>query len=195
MTATVIERAGKSASSKDQLAHATSQTVTPPRTPTATTVSAHRLLSEIQAIYDTLSTMSSLAPGPQVDKLLSRLVNLCIEPYSAEFTTSFFNITGVAHLCSALRPLCATSEGELEKHWAARIMCFARSCTLACSPLYTTHQVNKQQQHPDPPQAYLLRSPTTRTTPTSPASNAPLSKPSFPLHRATSRSSARARCR
>jgi nicotianamine synthase len=112
-------------------AHATAPSVTPPRTPTALTTSAYKLLSEIREIHETLSALTSLAPGDPVDQLLTRLVNLCIVPYSAEFTEYFFNISGVASLCEELRPLCATAEGELEKYWANRMIQEARSSIVA----------------------------------------------------------------
>jgi hypothetical protein len=104
-----------------------SYTCTPPRTPTATTSSAHKLFSELQEIYNALSTLATLEPGEQVNHLLTHLVHLCIVPYSAEFTTNFFSIHGITELCDSLRPLCATAEGELEKHWASRMIHAART--------------------------------------------------------------------
>lgn len=99
-----------------------SHTITPPQTPTATTVSAHKLFVEIQEIHTNLSNLLSLAPGGQVDELLTRLVGLCIHPHSADFISNFFSIHGVSDLCSSLRPLCGAAEGELEKYWAGRII-------------------------------------------------------------------------
>ena len=96
--------------------------VTPPVTPNATTTSAHQLVSEIRDIYTTLNELSSLAPSAPVNTLLTRLVNLCVVPYSAEFTTCFFQIAGVEALCAKLRPLCSEAEGELEKYWAERML-------------------------------------------------------------------------
>jgi nicotianamine synthase len=105
----------------------TMSTLTPPRTPTSTSTSAHTLFAEIQSIYTSLSTLPSLSPGPQTNALLTRLVSLCIAPYTSHFTTSFFGIHGVHEVCEALRPLCATAEGELEKYWAHRIIQTASS--------------------------------------------------------------------
>ncbi|RAR02611.1 nicotianamine synthase [Stemphylium lycopersici] len=96
--------------------------VTPPVTPNATNTSAHQLVSEIRDIYTTLNELSSLAPSDPVNTLLTRLVNLCVVPYSAEFTTCFFQIAGVEALCAKLRPLCSEAEGELEKYWAERML-------------------------------------------------------------------------
>jgi nicotianamine synthase len=107
-----------------------SHTFTPPRTPTATTTCAHRLFAEIQEIYNALSRLPSLAPGEQVNELLTRLVHLCIVPYSAEFTTNFFTFHGVAELCEALRPFCAAAEGELERYWATRIIQEAQTTSM-----------------------------------------------------------------
>ncbi|KAH7406589.1 Nicotianamine synthase [Phaeosphaeria sp. MPI-PUGE-AT-0046c] len=105
-----------------------SETFTPPRTPTSNTTSAHILFTEIQSIYTSLSSLPSLAPGEEINGLLTRLVQLCIEPHSPSFTSSFFAINSVPSLCESLRPICASAEGELEAHWAQRI------CTEACAP-------------------------------------------------------------
>ncbi|KAL1798178.1 hypothetical protein ACET3X_002215 [Alternaria dauci] len=96
--------------------------VTPPATPNATSTAAHRIASEIREIYTVLSGLSSLAPCEQVNSLLTKLVNLCVVPYSTEFTSYFFRIPGIEGLCSNLRPLCSEAEGELEKHWAKRML-------------------------------------------------------------------------
>jgi hypothetical protein len=97
-------------------------TITPPRTPTATKSSAHMLFAEIQDIHTSLSALPNLAPGGQVDELLTRLVGLCITPQSADFVSNLFSIRGVNKLCEELRPLCAVAEGHLEKYWAERII-------------------------------------------------------------------------
>jgi hypothetical protein len=99
-----------------------SLTVTPPVTPNATSTAAHQLVSEIRNIYTVLSELSSLAPSEQVNSQLTRLVNLCVVPYGAEFTAYFFRIPSVESLCSNLRPLCSEAEGELEKFWAKRML-------------------------------------------------------------------------
>jgi nicotianamine synthase len=96
--------------------------VTPPVTPNATSTVAHQLVSEIRNIYTVLSELSSLAPSEQVNSVLTRLVDLCVVPYSAEFTSYFFRIPGIEGLCSNLRPLCSEAEGELEKFWAKRML-------------------------------------------------------------------------
>ncbi|KAG9194046.1 hypothetical protein G6011_04081 [Alternaria panax] len=97
-------------------------TVTPPVTPNTTSSAAHQLVSEIRNIYTVLSEISSLAPSDQVNSLLTRLVNLCVVPYSAEFTAYFFRIPGIESLCSNLRPLCSEAEGELERFWAKHMI-------------------------------------------------------------------------
>lgn len=99
-----------------------SLTITPPRTPTSTATAAHTLLAEIQSIHTTLTTLPSLAPGPVIDELLTRLVNLCTQPYSTSFSDVFLSLPGVEPLSENLRILCAEAEGELEKHWAKKIL-------------------------------------------------------------------------
>jgi nicotianamine synthase len=95
---------------------------TPPRTPTAMSAAARQLLEEISGIHTSLSACSSLAPGPEINALLTRLVDLCIQPYSSAFVNDFFSFAGVSPLCESLRGLCATAEGELERYWTERIL-------------------------------------------------------------------------
>jgi nicotianamine synthase len=120
---------------KDQIPPV-AHTITPPRTPTATTTAAHALFSEIEEINDTLSVLTNLLPGDEVNRLLTRLVDLCIKSYSADFTTQFFSIRGVAELCESLRSLCATAEGKLEAYWAWRIILEAQ--TISTYTFYPT---------------------------------------------------------
>ncbi|OAL57426.1 Nicotianamine synthase [Pyrenochaeta sp. DS3sAY3a] len=102
---------------------------TPPTTPTTATMSAHQILSEIQSIYRTLSSLESLAPSVPVNTLLTRLVNLCVVPYSETLSSYFFAISGVEDLCVKLRPICSQAEGELERYWADRIVEIANGTT------------------------------------------------------------------
>jgi nicotianamine synthase len=118
---TILEK--ETIRSKDTDMH----TLTPPRTPTSTSTSAHKLYAEIQDIYTALCKLETLAPGPQINELLTRLVKLCIAPYSTQFVTNFFSIHGVQNLCEELRPICAAAEGYLESHWAQRILQAAQS--------------------------------------------------------------------
>ncbi|KAH5106895.1 hypothetical protein HBI46_101220 [Parastagonospora nodorum] len=109
-------------SSKSKYEAGPTNAITPPRTPTTTTSSAHKLFAEIQEIYADLLKLPNLAPGGQVDELLTRLVGLCITPQSADFVSTLFSIRGANELYEELRPLCAAAEGELEKFWAGRII-------------------------------------------------------------------------
>ncbi|KAF2792841.1 Nicotianamine synthase [Melanomma pulvis-pyrius CBS 109.77] len=95
---------------------------TPPPTPTAMASSAQALIKEIRAIHLTLSTLSSLAPGTQINALLTRLVDLCISPRADDFAEYVWRIEGVEELCGKLRSICAEAEGELERYWAQRII-------------------------------------------------------------------------
>lgn len=106
---------------KQNMAHST-QEDTPPSTPTAVSAAAHQLLSEIQSIYTVLAKCRNLAPGPEVNALLTHLVNLCIQPMGSAIVGYFFSLPGVERLCLSLRPLCAIAEGELERHWVDRIL-------------------------------------------------------------------------
>jgi nicotianamine synthase len=101
---------------------------TPPTTPTARSISAHELRSGIQTIHQELSHLDNLAPGEKVNRLLTRLVQLCIVPYDVSFTDYFLSITGVDEICVSLRSLCATAEGELERYWADSLLSASSTC-------------------------------------------------------------------
>ncbi|KAF1364300.1 Nicotianamine synthase, partial [Lizonia empirigonia] len=101
----------------------------------ATATSAQALASKIRDIYHALCKLPVLAPGDEINALLTRLVQLCIVPYSEEFIAYFFGIEDVHMLCEQLRPLCATTEGELEKFWASNII--AQSMGLKATPTET----------------------------------------------------------
>ena len=103
-------------------AHVIDAQTTPPTTPTPAAAAAHQIHTEIQSIYEKLSVLPSLEPGEQVNCLLTRLVNLCISPCSADVLSHLAKINGFQTLCERLRPLCATAEGELENHWAQQII-------------------------------------------------------------------------
>lgn len=114
--------------------------VTPPSTPTPAATTAHRLYLEIQDIHHQLLPLERLAPCPLVDTLLTRLVALCIRPYSTDVVAHFSSIEGVRSLCQDLQSLCGTAEGELERYWAQKILdsSASGSDTRACFPIFTT---------------------------------------------------------
>lgn len=160
---------------------------TPPKSPNTTLISAQALAYEIRDIYHALSELPDLTPGSKVNSLLTRLVSLCIPPYSREFITHFSGIEGVHALCEKLRPLCATAEGELENFWAGRITeesrrskgmfrfslpCICRTVDfqLRISPLQPL--TNTHQPHPPRPVTSLLFFPTTKIILTSQEWNA-----------------------
>jgi nicotianamine synthase len=95
---------------------------TPPHTPSITTAAAHKLATEIYDIYHSLINLPNLKPGNEVNALLTRLVDLCIETYDRDFVADFFNVGGINAICSQLRSLCATAEGELESFWAQKLI-------------------------------------------------------------------------
>lgn len=95
---------------------------TPPATPTVLSTSAYQLFDEIRHIYQELSGLDNLSPGPKINNLLTRLVRLCIQPYGSDLESYFLGIDGVPELCASLQSKCAIAEGELEKYWAQRIL-------------------------------------------------------------------------
>lgn len=116
---------------------------TPPRTPTIAMASAQTLASELKDIYYALSELPDVTPGDKVNALLTRLVNLCTIPYSHDFITYFFGIEGIHTLCTKLRLLCATAEGELEQFWARKIVEESRNSKGACPTIFR-HAQNDQ---------------------------------------------------
>ncbi|KAF2465258.1 Nicotianamine synthase [Lindgomyces ingoldianus] len=98
---------------------------TPPKTPKIESILAHELVQEIGDLYISLSrlALTSLAPSPEVNSLLTRLVELCIEPRRGEVVNHVFQLKGTwTTLFCKLRSLCATAECELENHWAQQIL-------------------------------------------------------------------------
>ncbi len=161
---------------------------TPPRTPTITAASSQTLASEIRNIYDALSELADLSPGEKVNTLLTRLVSVCIVPYSNEFVAYFFSIEGIHSLCERLRPVCATAEGELERFWANKIIEESRRTegkgTGASQVLHRLeccgHGIANTAQQPQYKQSsYLPPFPTTKTILTFLGSSMLLSPPFY----------------
>jgi nicotianamine synthase len=152
-----------------------SLTVTPPQTQNATSTSTHQLVSEIRNIYVSLSKLSSLAPLEPVNTLLTQLVNLCVIPYSAKFTSYFFSIPGVESLCTNLRPLCSEAEAELERYWARRMLdnlSKRKTPEKRIFPSFISESESDeyvQQLRTHLQLTFCKPSPTTKTTSTSPA--------------------------
>jgi len=96
--------------------------ITPPRTPTAMVTAAHKVFAEIQSIYDALIKLSSLAPGLQINSLLTRLVDLCASPHSPDISNEILRLCVFENLRENLRPLCGAAEGCLESYWAQHII-------------------------------------------------------------------------
>lgn len=109
---------------------------TPPRTPSEMSTSAHNLVSQLQSMLERLSSLETLVPGEEINTMLTSLVNLCIAPYTSEFTTYVLNMEGISLLCEQLRSICAMAEGELEKYWAHRILQDASSGAFTVTASY-----------------------------------------------------------
>ncbi|KAF2186685.1 Nicotianamine synthase [Zopfia rhizophila CBS 207.26] len=87
----------------------------------------NRFAEQIKGIYySLLPHQHDLSPRPEINTLLSRLVDLCTATHSKTFTCNVFQIKGIEQITAALRPLCGTAEGELESYWARVIL---TSCT------------------------------------------------------------------
>ncbi|KAF2656321.1 NAS-domain-containing protein [Lophiostoma macrostomum CBS 122681] len=104
---------------------------TPPATPTQMDSFAHQLVKEIRSIYSSLQALSGLKPSPQVDTLLTRLVEICTASHSEALASYLLSLQGVDGLFAALRVLCAAAEGELEKYWTLRILDTSRQSSSA----------------------------------------------------------------
>jgi nicotianamine synthase len=76
--------------------------------------------AEVRHLYEALAEQPSLAPGPLVDDLFGRLVELTVALGSAEATTMLAD-PEVQAIRPRLQRLCATGETELEREWAGRI--------------------------------------------------------------------------
>lgn len=79
-----------------------------------------RLRDEITAIVDRLTGLPDLEPGPDVNRLLSRLVRLCVEVPGAA-GSRVVSDPAIAPLVPGLRRLCGRAEYLLERHWARSV--------------------------------------------------------------------------
>lgn len=107
---------------------------TPPTTPTTLSTTAHTFHAEIIQIHDDLLKISDLAPSEQTNRLLARLVTLCIAPHDVALSTYFFSIPGTQKLCISLRGICANAEAELENYWAERVLSDSKASGTSVSP-------------------------------------------------------------
>jgi hypothetical protein len=78
------------------------------------------VVAELHHLHAELTAQSSLAPGPRVDELFHRLVELTVSLGLAE-AAAVLAEPEVQALRPHLQRLCATGEAELERMWAARI--------------------------------------------------------------------------
>jgi nicotianamine synthase len=76
--------------------------------------------AEVCALYDELAAQPTLVPGPVVDELFGRLVELTVAMPAAEATVVLAD-PAVEALRPRLQRLCAAGETELERAWATRI--------------------------------------------------------------------------
>ena len=140
-------------------------------TPSATTLemdsSAHEVVRDIRGIYTALNGLSSLKPGPQVNTLLIRLVEICIASHSEAFASQILSLQGVDDLCATLRPLCATAEGELEKYWTLRILETSKK-KLGKRTTFFTDQSNIRNSDTSPKPIKYIRPTTPRLLPIPP---------------------------
>jgi nicotianamine synthase len=76
---------------------------------------------EIGSIFDQLTALRVLEPGPGVNRLLSRLVRLCVSTPEA-WGDRVLSEPRVQALAPRLRQLCGHAEYLLERHWARSIV-------------------------------------------------------------------------
>jgi nicotianamine synthase len=96
------------------------RTAPPPHRP-ALVAGRHRgATAEVCALYEALATQPSLAPGPRVDELFGRLVELTVAMPAAEADEVLAD-PAIEALRPRLQRLCAAGETELERVWATRI--------------------------------------------------------------------------
>jgi nicotianamine synthase len=80
----------------------------------------HLLCDEIESIFEQLTDLGDLEPGPRVNRLLSHLVRLCVS-VPAFFSERVLADPVVRSLAPQLRNLCGHAEYLLERHWARAI--------------------------------------------------------------------------
>lgn len=70
---------------------------------------------DLKALYQEISTLSSLAPSPKVNQLFQKLVAFALDPKMFE---SELSSKEIAHL----QQLCAQAEFEMEAYWVKRVL-------------------------------------------------------------------------
>jgi nicotianamine synthase len=101
--------------------------MTPTTTKMTIDAEARRITDEVVSLVNALASSPSLKPCPDINQLFSRLVSLCIKPYSSSLACQVLQNKQIQRLTPRLRQICSEGEGELEKYWARKIIQQCRS--------------------------------------------------------------------
>ena len=80
------------------------------------------IIDEVSDICAKLGACEDLSPGEEVNKLFSRLVQICIAPRSSDVVETVLGNGQIKRLATDLQRLCSEGEGKLESFWANRII-------------------------------------------------------------------------
>ncbi|KAJ4753678.1 Nicotianamine synthase [Rhynchospora pubera] len=95
------------------------------------------LIQKISSLYDSLSSLPSLRPSPQVNSLFTELVLACIPP--SEIDVSKLDME-VQEMRSKLIELCSNGEGLLESHYSDILVSYDNPLAhLSLFPYYTNY--------------------------------------------------------
>jgi nicotianamine synthase len=84
-------------------------------------VSAAHVTKEVSELYRALVALPSLKPSRPVNRLLTRLVDMCVAT-PAPIAAAVLRDARVRSIVQPLRRLCSCSESALETYWSERIM-------------------------------------------------------------------------
>jgi hypothetical protein len=80
------------------------------------------IIEEVSNICSELGECADLSPGKEVNKLFSRLVQICIATRSSDVVDTVLGNGQIKRLIPDLQRLCSEGEGKLESYWSNRVI-------------------------------------------------------------------------
>ncbi|KAI8388503.1 Nicotianamine synthase [Radiomyces spectabilis] len=91
------------------------------------------LVAEIEHIHQHLVAAASLEPGPHVNLIFTKLVQMCITVHDHSTVTAVLRHPTIQGIMPSLRRLCSEGEYLLERHWAEELVYLARHDRQLCN--------------------------------------------------------------
>jgi hypothetical protein len=87
-----------------------------------TTSETAEIVDELVSLFNKIASLPDLKPCLATNTLFDRLVTLCVKPHSSVVSGQVLENKRIRAVIVRLRQICSKSEGELERHWARRIL-------------------------------------------------------------------------